>query len=112
MSKTNGKTVARVPTDTIRAGTELPPEIAAMVTLAVFLRRAGDDATGQYEQMEASVMLQAGGDDHLMARLEAGQGKLSAAIRSFEKALTEVLGGEIIRRSSGPTAGSRRVGRA
>lgn len=106
------KTVKRVPTDTMRAGTELPPEIAAMVTLAVFFRRAGDDATGQYEQLDASVMLQADGDDHLMARLEAGQGKLSVAIRSFEKALTEVLGGEIIRRLPSPTTGGRRVGRA
>lgn len=112
MSKKNGQAPARVPTDTIRAGTELPPEIAAMVTLAVFLRRAGDDATGQYEQMVTSVMLQADGDEHLMERLEAGQSHLSAAINAFSKALTDVLGGEVVRRLPSPTTGGRRVGRA
>jgi len=96
----------------IRAGTKLPPEVAMMVTLAVFMRREGDDATGQYDKMAAQVLLQADGDEHLMDRLADRQAQLQPAISAFVKALTEALGGEIARCSQAPTIGGRRIGRA
>ena len=100
------------PGGTIRAGTTLPPEVAAMVTLGLIFTREGDDASGQYDRMTAGVMLQADGDEHLLERLEAGQAQLQPAISALVEALTAVLGGEIVRRHVSPSIGGRRVGRA
>jgi hypothetical protein len=102
------------PDGTIRAGTKLPPEVAAMVTLGVIMSREGDDITGQYDNVSAAVMLQADGDDALLQRLEHAHalGLLDPAISAFVKALTEALGGEVVGRGPAPISGGRRVGRA
>jgi hypothetical protein len=100
--------------ETVTAGAKLPPEVAATITLGVFMAREGDDITGQYDTFTASVLLQADGDDDLLQRLERAQtrGLLDPAISAFVKAITEALGGEVVRRASSPTNGGRRIGRA
>lgn len=107
--RSKGETITG-PGGTIRAGTQLPPQVAAMVTLGVVFQREGDD--GEYDQMSAVVMLQADGDEHLLERLEARQAQLKPSISAFVKALTKALDGEVVRPLPMTTTSHRRVGRA
>ena len=113
MSKRKHETVTG-PGGTIRAGTNLPPDVAALVTIGVILTREGDDISGQYDRVSAQVMLQADGDDDLLQRIEQANalGQLQPAISAFVKALTEAMGGEITGQRPAPISGGHRVGRA
>lgn len=113
MSKRKHETVTG-PGGTIRAGTNLPPDVAALVTLGVILTREGDDISGEYDEVSVSVVLQADGDEPLIQRIEQAHalGQLQPAISAFVKALTWVLGGEITGQRPAPISGGHRVGRA
>ena len=110
MSKNKRETVTG-PGGTIRAGTKLPPEVAAMVTVGVILTRAGDDASGLYDQMSGTTLLQVDGDEHILQRIEVSYalGALTPAIDALVRALTEAMGGEVT--NDGPKALMPRVGR-
>ncbi len=112
----SGKRSQRItgPRGTIRGGTALPSEVAAFVTIGLVFRRDGDDVSGEYDNMTGALMLQADGDEHLMARLEQATqlGQLQPAMDALMRAVTDALGGDVMKSSPTIAARSGRVGRA